>query len=696
MSFDTSTYYKPASAAHIELFIRISSRMLTAKDEDSFFDESLADIGRVMQVSRCYVFDVKDDLWSNTYEWVAQGVTAHKDSLLNLNFSHWRDEGNFLQVLKDKEPFIAGDVSKITDDITREMFLAQGIISIVSVPLFDKENIAGFFGLDQCVDVADWTEEVVNAVIILGNVLNNAMMYFKTQRILQKKKMQVQALFDAFPYPIYVSSMDDYSVLFYNKAIATSFDVSSIKSKKCYEAFQNLDAPCPFCTNAFLEKGAPPYVWHHKNPITKREYKIIDRCTSWEHTARARFSVALDITDTLRLQREQVYEREANITKGLFLANMSHELRTPLNGIIGMTHLANEANKNSKVEDYLGKIQLSSRNLLAIINDILDFSKLESNEIELEHIPFSFKALFFETQAILQAEAERKGLSLHCFVDEHVAEFLYGDVMRLSQVLLNLANNAMKFTTEGSVRMEVRLMHEDAQQQHLELNVHDTGIGISAENIKKLFTAFTQAETSTTRNFGGTGLGLTIVQHLVHLMGGTIRVESVLGEGSSFICSIPFTKAVELPQTFEQAQADAQDIPNDISGVHILLVEDNEINTIIATEVLEQYGCHVDSVTDGLQALDIIEQKHFDLVLMDIQMPHMDGLEATRHIRKNKIFNTLPIVAMSAHALVQDHEKSYEAGMQAHVIKPFVPEELRSVIYQFTKQPFLYEGRKNA
>ncbi len=692
MTSSTSAMYT-SSADYVNLFMRISSRMLTAKDEASFMEETLADIGTVMQVGRSYVFEQRGQFWSNTYEWTSEGVASQKDDLQNISYEYWQDEGSILYSLRRGDPYVVEDIAEVNNEATRAILHQGGIVALVTVPLFDEEGIVGLFGLDQCVHKPGWSQETVNAAIILGNVISNAKAYFKTQRRFARKKAQTQALFDAFPYPIYVSSMDDYSILFYNKAIAELFDVSKVEQEKCYKILQNLDAPCPFCTNAFLEKGAPPYVWHHHNPITEKDYKIVDRCTSWERTDHARLSVALDITDSLRLQRERVFEREANAAKGDFLANMSHELRTPLNGIIGMTHLAHGANDNVKVQDFIDKIQLSSRNLLAIINDILDFSKLESNEITLEREPFSFSDLLFETQAILQTEAERKGLDLQCHVDENLFSSFYGDTLRLSQVLLNLGNNALKFTEQGFVRFEVQVLEDKENEQSLALCVQDSGIGISSENIEKLFTAFTQADASTTRNYGGTGLGLTITQHLVQLMGGSIRVESVLGEGASFICTIPFSKVFE-EQKAKQKMAPKQNAKMDISGVRILLVEDNEINALIAREVLEQYGCCVDTAEDGFVALDKLKSATYDLVLMDIQMPRMDGLEATRRIREMRAYDTLPVVAMSAHALVQDYEKSRDAGMQAHVIKPFVPEELRAVIHQFVSKPFELQNNK--
>ncbi len=684
MSLEVAAHQDSLVSEHLDLFIRISSCMLVAEDEASFMAKALADIGNVLQVSRSYIYEIENSSWSISYEWTAEGILAHQCS--SEGNPNPDDESDILYALNQGEPLIVEEISQLQHENTRAFMQAEGIVSLLAIPIFDKEKIVGIFGIDQCKHVVRWSEEVINTVIILGNIINNAKVYFKTQNILQKKNKQIQNMFDAFPYPIYVSDMEDYSILFYNKVIADLFAMGETTEKKCHEAFQGLESPCPFCTNSFLHKDEPPYIWHHHNAVADKDYKIIDRCTSWERVPHARFSVALDITESLRLQREQILDREANIAKGRFLANMSHELRTPLNGIIGMIHLAHTANNDTQVQDYLEKVQISSRNLLAIINDILDFSKLENNQIELEKTPFSFVDLLLETQAILQVGADSKGLTLQCQVDKKVFSLLYGDVLRLSQVLLNLANNAIKFTSIGSVRIYVGVTEETKNEQTIEIRVQDTGIGISKENIQKLFTAFTQADVSTTRNYGGTGLGLTIVQHLVQLMGGEVRLESVLGEGTSFICSIPFIKAFKHEEQ-EPQQVENQDV--DISGVRILLVEDNEINTLIATEVLEQYGCVGDAAGDGLIALQKLEKNTYDLVLMDIQMPHMDGLEATRRIRMQEQYDTLPIVAMSAHALVQDREKSFSVGMQAHITKPFIPQELQHKIFKFTRKPFV-------
>ncbi len=680
---------------HIELFARISAHILTAKSEKHFLEKTLADIGQSLHVSRAYIIKYHGELWSNTHEWVAPGVEAFKDALQNADYSPWTKEGGLFYPLMVGRPAIIKDASTVTDDAIRGFLELQNNQSLILVPLFSAGEIIGVLGIDQCEKIENWSEKTINTVIVLGNLINNARAYFQTQRRIHRKREHVQALFDAFPFPIYIVNLDDYSVLFFNKAMETFCEISEADHKPCYQAFRGYDAPCDFCPRDFVKKGDPPHIWHYHDPKTQLDYKSIDRHMTWEHVDNAMLSVAIDITDSLRLQREQVLEREANLAKGHFLANMSHELRTPLNGILGMTHLASKANTQENVASYLDKIHISSNNLLNIINDILDFSKIENNEMTLENRPFSLTEIIFETQGILQTEANRKNIFLQCSVDEALPPFLEGDSLRILQILLNLTTNAIKFTESGGVYLEAFAKESTDTVQYVRLQVRDTGIGISQEQLQKLFQEFSQAEASTTRRYGGTGLGLTIVQRLAELMGGSVHVQSTWGEGSTFICDIPLTKPQRSEKLVTQ-EKNTQDIKEiDITGVRILLVEDNEINILVATEVLQQYGCIVDCATDGCIALEMLKEHTYDLVLMDIQMPNMDGMEATRRIREQMAFDTLPIVAMSAHAQVQDHEKSRQVGMQEHLTKPFIPEQLRKTIYTFTHTPFLFSREKN-
>ncbi len=674
------------------LFTRISCLMTRSQDEASFMHHALADIGQTLQVSRAFTFTLTGTVWSNNYEWVAPGISSEINNLQHLDMSEMQEDSMLPQLAKGKTFFVK-DIRQIEDPVLHEVLAGQGIAALVSFPLFYKGAVVGFFGMDQCGQVPDWTDETSKAVVTLGSFMNAAHAYFFGKQQLQKKRAQLHGLFDSLPMPIYVSSPKDYSVLFCNKVIHDNFDTSNLEQKKCYSTFQQLEEPCPFCTNEFLSNDAPPYVWHHHNSALNMDFKIVDSLVTWEENKDMRFSIALDITESLRAERENVLEREANVAKGLFIANMSHELRTPLNGIIGLTHLADQANTDATVQNYLQKIKFSSDNLLGVINETLDLTEIEEGKISLELRPFHMEDILSGVKAILQAEVDRKELYLDIVLDPDLPKTLMGDSLRISQVLLNFTSNAVKFTSEGGVTLschkaEIPQGKEENSSVHwLRLSVTDTGIGISEEQSKRLFKEFSQVDSSTSRQYGGTGLGLTISQNFMELMGGHITVQSTVGKGSTFTCIFPLTAC----DTYDDAPLQEEIVQeHDITGTRILLVEDNEINALIACEVLESYGCIVHTAENGSEALTALEKASYDIVLMDIQMPVMDGLEATRRIRANTKFDTLPIVAMSAHAMVQDYEKSREAGMQDHVAKPFAPEALRVLIYEMVSQDFCF------
>lgn len=405
--------------------------------------------------------------------------------------------------------------------------------------------------------------------------------------------------------------------------------------------------------------------------------------------------IHFDITDQKQLEFELTIAREqaeqSTRSKELFLANMSHEIRTPMNAILGMSNQLSKTTLNKKQQFCLDTINSASENLLVIINDILDLSKIEAGKLSLEKIAFEPSEVIKRAIQVLVHKAEEKGLQMgNSYFDEKTSPVLIGDPYRLNQILLNILNNAIKFTEKGTVDIRLTVLNDGRLTQTIQVDIEDTGIGMDESFKDSLFEKFSQEEASVTRQYGGTGLGMSICKQLIELMDGEIFVTSTKNVGTtiSFVLKLPKGEAQDLPSKEEFVADESM-----LSGLKILVVDDNEINRLVATTILNNYGAETVEAGNGIDALEYLRANAVDLVLMDIQMPVMNGYDAAKILRK-EISSTVPVIALTANAIKGDNMKCLEAGMNDYIAKPFKEEDLLKMIANMLKTNLSLKTRK--
>ena len=450
-------------------------------------------------------------------------------------------------------------------------------------------------------------------------------------------------------------------------------DILSADVKPMFDDYLNILLNEGFAsgTMKIITKAGSERIWAYKNVLYTDEFGKSFVIGS-----------SIDVTNRAKAEQELLEAKEkaekASMAKAEFLSTMSHEIRTPMNAVIGVTHLLLDDDPKPNQIDNLQTLKFSAENLLSLINDILDFSKIESGKIEFDSTEFHIDELINSIRQSHKLEATEKNISLKYSKDDELPNVLIGDPTRLFQILNNLVSNAIKFTEEGSVKLDVEVMEKKPESVRLLFTVEDTGIGIAKENLSRIFENFSQEQSDTTRKYGGSGLGLTIIKNLLELQGSDIHVESKKGEGSKFSFELDFSIGNTQQKETSFGTHSPIDKKNTLTDVNILLVEDQEFNIKVALEFLNKWGANVTSAINGTRAIEFVESNEYDVILMDLQMPEMDGFETTKIIRIHD--KLTPIIALTASALTNIKEKVIDIGMNDFIAKPFNPNELHQKI----------------
>jgi PAS domain S-box-containing protein len=690
---------------HIENTLAgIASRYIHHKNFDEAAEWCLSEIARICGADRAGLWMLNEDetefVVSHRWFKPESATRPLAPNTLPVPALTWA-----IQEIAQGKPLVIQDADSLPADAepVRRLLKASGGRSILVLPVRIEGRLVGFMTFVNFVQGNLWTARDVSLLQVAADLTGEALQRKLTEQALQEREARMRAILDALPDLIFVLDAEG-RILDYHTHSNT-----------------HLLLPPDLFLGKHVTEVMPEYIAEQTDnalrqlkrtgQVQQYEYELTmsNGCQRWYETRLAACedgnvaAVVRDITERkqaeaalaemnaqleralVRAQELAVAAEAASHAKSEFLASMSHEIRTPMNGIIGMTELLLGTPLNEEQRDYLKTLRSSADLLLAILSDILDIAKIEAGKMVLESVPTDLREVVEDTVKLFIPRARQKELALRAEVGEDLPPAVLADPMRLRQILANLVNNAIKFTEQGGVVVRAELLRREAERAWVRLSVEDTGIGIPPERLHAIFEAFTQADSSTTRRYGGTGLGLTICKRLAELMGGHIDVRSEVGKGSTFWVDLPLPvgHAVAKPAHDNTMSAEPLPIP---AGLRILLVEDNEVNRKVAVRMLQKLGCEVDIATDGRQAIDKTAQHRYDIVFMDVYMPEMDGYEATRLIRQREAAtgSHQVIIAMTANAMEGDRELCLQAGMDDYLAKPFREAELRQTIARWT------------
>lgn len=639
-------------------------------------------IGEFMDVSRVYIFedDQEGIRTSNTFEWCNQGVIPQIDELQDVPYeliSYWPN------TLAEHGIIFSDDISQLPQDV-QDLLSPQGIKSILVYPLMVKGKICGFIGFDECTYNRTWEQSNIQLLKTISNLIAREYERRADQMALALSEERYKGIIANMNLGLIEVDLND-RIRYANQAftIMSGYTNDELLGQQASKLFLNKHSYDVISAKAEARNQGISDVYEleveHKSGEVRWWFISGGPLVDSSGKTIGSIGIHLDITDRKRLESELKEARsEAELSsryKEQFLANMSHEIRTPLNGVVGMIRELRRTELQEQQSFYLDLMKKAADNLLVILNDILDISKVEAGKLILKRNPFEFRAVLRQAVEVLRPKYEEKSLAIKIHVADEIAECFVGDEYRINQILLNLLGNAIKFTDTGEIDLTAELIQTIDEKQTLEILVRDTGIGIRDEFKDRLFQQFSQEDRDDRRRFGGTGLGLSITRQLVELMDGSIQVESEVGVGSTFTVSL----TLPIEHNWQPQLLESQDTleVDRLKTKRVLVAEDNEMNQAVIEIMLSNYGVDVVCVENGQEAVDTLLNDSFDLVLMDIQMPEMDGIAATKIIRTDLSLE-LPIIALTAKALKTDKIRYKEAGINAYVPKPFEEYDLLS------------------
>jgi PAS domain S-box-containing protein len=679
----------------LKILNRISLTFNSLSDDfEKAIQEAIALIGTHIKASRVYIFENSADgvFASNTFEWCKAGIEAQIDHLQNIPYSALK---HFQRQLK-KEGLVYANAEELPPSYKAPL-LKEGVKSLIIMPLYLQDELAGFVGLDDCQQHRQWESTDTDLLQTFSNLLGNIFERQQAEYKLMHSEEKYRSLVDNLSEVIFQTNEEN-CLIFLNPAWQ---EITGYKPEECLG--QPLSAfILPQDRAEFI--ALRQLLLEHKIDFCRQVMRIrvkgggIRYLEVFARLIENKWGQAAGLSGTLADVTEQQLTKEklikakegaekASQAKAQFLSIMSHEIRTPLNAMLGISQLLIRQHPRPDQEENIRLLIFSGENLLSLINDILDFNKIEAGKIALEQSTFDLRKLCHGLHRALSLKADERNIDFKLMLDEAVPARVLGDATRLTQILNNLLDNAIKFTPRGSVTLRVA-RNPQLPDGMLEFSVADTGIGIPAESLEEIFETFTQAHQHSSQQYGGTGLGLAIVKRLLELQGSQIEVESQQGKGSTFRFRLSFGPAQETEENeaAEAFPAFREPLNPRIQQAAMLVVEDNPLNMLVLVQFFEAWGVRPDVADNGLQALEKLKTRHYDLVLMDLHMPELDGMQTVQRIRKELLLTELPVIALTANARPGIRQQVLTAGMNDYISKPFEPEDLYRKVLKYLPQ----------